>query len=189
MKFLNYFLLIIILLIIGSVIFHSANAVSGQGQVASNKKLYIGIGSGQGGVTASRLSMLIDNRESYNIMNLYLHRYTDAGLNFWYDDTTSESIKQNQSLSSASLATVFFISNAVESNIFGELGLGISLLSKNQISGRNLGSNYQFETRIGLGYKGDTVDTKFTIFHYSNGDTQGANRGMDVLMLSIGFDI
>ena len=63
MKFLNYFLLIIILLIIGSVIFHSANAVSGQGQVASNKKLYIGIGSGQGGVTASRLSMFIDNRE------------------------------------------------------------------------------------------------------------------------------
>ena len=33
------------------------------------------------------------------------------------------------------------------------------------------------------------LNTKFTIIHYSNGDTKGANRGMDVLMLSIGFDI
>ena len=111
------------------------------------------------------------------------------GLIFGMTTTTASGIKQNKSLTSILAGPVFYITTASKSHSYGEPGLSIALMANDEISGRKLSANYQFESRLGLGHKIDSYDLKFTIFHYSNGDTKGANQGMDILMLSIGLDI
>ena len=53
------------------------------------------------------------------------------------------------------------------------------------MNGSDLGSIYQFENRLGVGYERETYRSVLNIFHYSNGGLEGKNDGVDIIMLSV----
>jgi len=51
--------------------------------------------------------------------------------------------------------------------------------------GSDMGSTYQLENRIGLGYERETYRSIVNFFHYSNGGIKGKNDGVDIIMISV----
>lgn len=65
-------------------------------------------------------------------------------------------------------------------------GIGLSLLDKRTIGSKNLGTNFQFEDRLGLrwrSHKGTSITLRY--MHYSNGGLGSLNPGMDFINLSV----
>ncbi|MGB3094108.1 MAG: acyloxyacyl hydrolase [Candidatus Zixiibacteriota bacterium] len=68
-----------------------------------------------------------------------------------------------------------------------EGGIGISFLSDKMIAGRDLSTYFQFEDRIGVGFRiGRTHihDLNIRYMHYSNASIKQPNDGIDMLMVS-----
>ncbi|WP_416307652.1 acyloxyacyl hydrolase [Neptunicella sp. SCSIO 80796] len=69
-----------------------------------------------------------------------------------------------------------------------ELGIGISLVDNTRFAGKDIGSHYQFEDRLGLTLllsQQESVSVRY--MHYSNGGLNSKNPGMDFLNLSYGY--
>jgi lipid A 3-O-deacylase len=64
-------------------------------------------------------------------------------------------------------------------------GIGVALISDNHIRNRNLGSNFQFEDRIGIGAAIGRFDAGCFYFHYSNAGLKLPNEGMDMIVTSL----
>lgn len=66
-----------------------------------------------------------------------------------------------------------------------EFGIGISVLSERQFAGKDLGSYFQFEDRLGLVIAFDhSKQLALRYMHYSNGGFASNNPGMDFLNLA-----
>ena len=68
-----------------------------------------------------------------------------------------------------------------------DIAVGVSLISDNEIDGRELSTHFQFEDRIGLGVRfGDKHQHAliFNYFHYSNANFEKPNDGIDIFMTS-----
>lgn len=68
-----------------------------------------------------------------------------------------------------------------------EFGIGISLVYDTRFAGKDIGSHYQFEDRLGLIMEfGKNLEQSFAIryMHYSNGGLNTKNPGLDFLNLS-----
>ena len=71
-----------------------------------------------------------------------------------------------------------------------EFGIGMSLVSRKQFAGKNIGSYYQFEDRIGLSYPLDDARNHrvaIRYLHYSNGGLSSHNPGLDFFNLSYAY--
>lgn len=71
-----------------------------------------------------------------------------------------------------------------------ELGIGLSLLTKKEIGGRNLGMHFQFEDRFGIGVRfGENreYDIGYKAVHFSNAYLGSVNHGINLHLLSIGY--
>lgn len=77
---------------------------------------------------------------------------------------------------------------------FADLGTGVALLSdkdlrKGAFRSRRMGSYLQFENRVNVGVKiGERWSIAYQQLHYSNADIASRNDGLDLFMLSIGYD-
>lgn len=72
--------------------------------------------------------------------------------------------------------------------LYWEFGIGFSLLNKQRFAGKNLGSHYQFEDRIGLLWQIQPQTLlALRYMHYSNAGLQKPNPGMDFLVLSYAY--
>jgi hypothetical protein len=164
-----------------------------QSSSQENKKYFIGIGAGDGGgahggsFNTYRISYqnLLSHNDKYEFDYL-----SDIGINIWKDDSRlsaadklTTSTKFNSSNISISYSRI--IRKHLNKNIFLDLGLGLSLHNNDTMGGSNLGSYYQFENRLGVGYERETYRSVLNFFHYSNGGLEGKNDGVDILMLSI----
>ena len=69
--------------------------------------------------------------------------------------------------------------------VFFDAGIGVSFHNNESMNGSDLGSVYQFENRLGIGYERETYRSVLNIFHFSNGGLEGKNDGVDILMLSV----
>ena len=68
-----------------------------------------------------------------------------------------------------------------------EFGIGVSLINDTIFAGKDIGSHYQFEDRLGLVLElGDNLKQSFAVryMHYSNGGLNDNNPGMDFLNFS-----
>lgn len=68
--------------------------------------------------------------------------------------------------------------------VFWEFGIGVSVLDKREFAGKNLGSHFQFEDRLGLvmGLDDKSQSTlALRYMHYSNAGLSSRNPGMDFL--------
>ena len=160
----------------------------------SDNKYFLGIGIGDGGgpyggdFVAYRLSY----QKILSISSKYNFKYlSDTALNIWdnreNDLTALQSQFASSSEDSSNLSITYsrILRKYVTDHSFLDIGLGLSIHNNDSIGGADLGSNYQFESRFGLGYERDRYRSVLNLFHYSNGDTKGENDGVNIFMLSI----
>lgn len=72
--------------------------------------------------------------------------------------------------------------------LFWEFGIGFSLLDKQRFAGKDLGSHYQFEDRIGVIWQlHHKAQLALRYMHYSNAGLQKPNPGLDFIALSYAY--
>lgn len=169
----KYYLFLVLILL--------SNVYAGESKSSDKSKLFLGVGSGSGSVTAMRLSKqdIISHNSSFGFDYL-----SDIGVSYWKDDTLETGLNKQKS-SNFSISYSRILRKYITNNIFFDTGLGLSLHSEDSIGGRDLGSHYQFESRVGLGYERLTYRSVLSMYHYSNGGTNGKNQGMNVFMLNV----
>ncbi|MBS0290233.1 MAG: acyloxyacyl hydrolase [Proteobacteria bacterium] len=72
---------------------------------------------------------------------------------------------------------------------YTELGVGLSWLSETEIQGRVLSLHFQFEDKVGFGFrfgKHPQFDIAMRAYHYSNCSIKRPNSGVNLAMASIG---
>jgi len=71
-----------------------------------------------------------------------------------------------------------------------EFGIGVSLVEDTRFAGKDIGSHYQFEDRLGLALDFGTAkehSIAIRYMHYSNGGLNSKNPGLDFLNLSYAY--
>ena len=174
-------------------LFSSSIFAGGSKSSVENSKYFVGVGAGDGGgahggsFNALRISYqsLLSHNTVYNFEYL-----SDIGLNIWKDDSrlsATDKATATSDLDSSNISISYsrIIRKYINENIFFDAGIGLSIHNNESMNGSDLGSIYQFENRLGVGYERDTYRSVLNIFHYSNGGLEGKNDGVDILMLSI----
>jgi lipid A 3-O-deacylase len=112
--------------------------------------------------------------------------YWELSINLWEfgADNTHET---NYALAFSPVISSQFATIANKYPLKWEFGIGVSLISDTRFAGKNVGSHYQFEDRLGLMLEfGENLNRSIAIryMHYSNGGLNDNNPGMDFLNLS-----
>jgi len=85
------------------------------------------------------------------------------------------------------LTPILRVQGGGRSGPFGEIGVGMHLLSRTQISEeKSFSTAFQFGDRIAIGYRfGDAIDSElaFRLQHYSNAGIKEPNPGINFLLL------
>jgi hypothetical protein len=75
----------------------------------------------------------------------------------------------------------------MEGELYGEVGIGLSLLDDTEFAGKDVSTHYQFEDRLGVGYRfGEAREYSIALryFHYSNAGFKKPNPGLDFISFS-----
>lgn len=112
--------------------------------------------------------------------------YWELSVNFWEFGAENQH-ETNYALALSPVFSSQFATIANKYPLKWELGIGISLINDTIFAGKDIGSHYQFEDRLGLvlGF-GENLEQSFAVryMHYSNGGLNDKNPGMDFLNLS-----
>lgn len=91
----------------------------------------------------------------------------------------------------ASLTPVFMKQIATWNNeypVYLEAGIGASYIGDQKVAGKDIGSNYQFEDRLGVFVDlDDNQHVALRYMHFSNGGLNNDNPGLDFLNLSYAY--
>ncbi len=71
-----------------------------------------------------------------------------------------------------------------------EGGVGLSWLSRSDIGGRELSIHFQFEDKLGIGFrfgKNGRYDIAYRLYHYSNASIERPNSGVNIQMINLGI--
>ena len=122
----------------------------------------------------------------------YLHAYLpqldlsfEASINVWEYGNPSR-YDSNFVLAFSPVFRHTFHEN-LHGEVYGEFGIGVSLLDDTRFAGKDISTHFQFEDRLGLGYRfGQSRQYAVTLryFHYSNGGLKSPNPGYDYISLS-----
>lgn len=113
--------------------------------------------------------------------NLYL----EASTNFWQYDQPSR-YQSNVALALSPVLKKQFAS-WYGKPVLWEFGIGVTMLNKREFAGKDLGSYFQFEDRLGLLIELDPQHRKMLAIrymHYSNAGLSSRNPGMDFLNIA-----
>ncbi|HKY70185.1 MAG TPA: acyloxyacyl hydrolase [Gammaproteobacteria bacterium] len=73
---------------------------------------------------------------------------------------------------------------------YGEIGVSPSWLTQREISQRKLSIHFQFEDKIGFGFrfgKNQKIDLGYRFIHYSNASIKRPNSGVNIQMVNLGL--
>ena len=164
-----------------TLLFSSIAFAGGTKSNLESSKYFVGIGAGDGGgahggsFNALRISYqsLLSNNTTYDFDYL-----SDIALNIWKDDSrlsASDKATATSDLDSSNISISYsrVIRKYLSKNVFFDAGIGVSIHNNESMNGSDLGSIYQFENRLGIGYERETYRSVLNIFHYSNGGLRG----------------
>lgn len=89
-----------------------------------------------------------------------------------------------------SLSLVLRIPFRIHVQCFVDIGIGAAYLSDQEISTRNLGSNWLFEDRLGAGIllgERQQYELGYRLVHFSNGYLAQTNQGINFHFLILGY--
>jgi len=103
----------------------------------------------------------------------HLTGYWDGAYTYWDGDESSS----NHSLSVAPVFVYEFAGETVKPYI--EAGIGVALFENTELEGRELGSSFQFENRLGVGLRFAGQELGLRAMHYSNAGIKQPNEGIE----------
>jgi len=108
-----------------------------------------------------------------------LGAFNSFSANHWWDSADS--------ISAVAYSPVFIyrFKNAYLPYVLA--GIGISYFSDSHIKDRDLGSRFQFEDRLGIGWQWDANELTLMYMHYSNAGIEPPNEGLDMILLSFAY--
>jgi hypothetical protein len=176
--------------------FYSQNVFSNTSNINTDKSnslsqaIAIDVLLGENNVSGIRLSY---RPHTYKISNVpYLKTldvYWELSANFWEYGTDNQHETNYVLALSPVFGRVFYLIDD-KYPLRWEFGIGVSLVDDTRFAGKDIGSHYQFEDRLGLSIDfGDRLQQTASIryMHYSNGGLNSKNPGMDFLNIAYSF--
>lgn len=118
-----------------------------------------------------------------------LEIYWEVSVNFWaFGETNQHETNYVLAFSPVIGQTFYYIDSKYP--LRWEFGIGISLVEDTRFAGKDIGSHYQFEDRLGLAIDfGESNNQSVAIryMHYSNGGLNSKNPGVDFLNMSYAY--
>ena len=162
-------------------------AISGFSATAAEQGIAIDYLHGEGDLSGIRLAYRPYHGQITQIEWLgELDLYWALSVNFWEFGVDNQH-DTNYALALSPVISSQFATIADKYPLKWEFGIGVSLISDTVFAGKDIGSHYQFEDRLGLVLEfGDNLKKSVAIryMHYSNGGLNDKNPGMDFLNLS-----
>jgi hypothetical protein len=169
----------------GLIVF--ALALSSFSVSAKNQSMAIDYLHGEGDLSGVRLAYRPYHGQITQIEWLgEVDIYWELSINFWEFGADNQH-DTNFALALSPVISSQFATVANKYPLKWEFGIGISLINDTRFAGKDIGSHYQFEDRLGLVLEfGDNLEQSFAVryMHYSNGGLNDKNPGMDFLNLS-----
>lgn len=104
--------------------------------------------------------------------------------------THFDSYSENLNVYSFAPSFRVFVAEKKILDMFIDLSLGLAYKSQNKFSGRNFGSRFAFEERLGAGFllgNKRQYEISYRLMHYSNGYLAEYNHGINHHMIVIGY--
>ena len=115
--------------------------------------------------------------------------YWEVSAIFWeYGDKNHHTTNLAVALSPVVSKTFYHINEKYP--LKWEFGIGVSLVNDTRFAGKDIGSHYQFEDRLGIAVDvGEDLQQSIALryMHYSNGGLNSRNPGVDFLNLSYAY--
>lgn len=149
---------------------------------ASGHSFAFGYLKGENSVQGFRFAYRSASKElSFSSEQIQFGYYSELGVMLWQ----SGSVDDYPTNAVLSLSPVFTCFVNDSKTLQWEFGIGLSLVNDTRFAGKNIGSHYQFEDRVGLTFIfSETETVSFLYMHYSNGGLNSHNPGVDFLSLS-----
>ncbi|MDU0353982.1 acyloxyacyl hydrolase [Paraglaciecola aquimarina] len=115
--------------------------------------------------------------------------YWEVSVNFWEYGPHSKH-DTNYAIAISPVFTKQFDTLYGKYPLKWEFGIGVSLVDDTRFAGKDIGSHYQFEDRLGLVLDfGDNLNKSLAVryMHYSNGGLNDHNPGLDFLNMSYAY--
>jgi lipid A 3-O-deacylase len=112
----------------------------------------------------------------------WLSGYFEGSLNYWHHT--------DDDIYAAALSPVFvyYFGNETNSVIpYIEAGIGVAVISETKIAGVDMTTAFQFEDRVGAGFRTEKLDFNFRYMHYSNGSMSQPNDGVDIWIGTLSY--
>jgi hypothetical protein len=191
MKFLSSFLVISYLSVLISGLFIQQDAYAANQNIEKRKQsVAADILIGEDNVSGLRLSYHPLTHQLTNIPYFdTLDVYWEMSINFWEYGNNNRH-QTNYVLALSPVLSKVFYQVANKYPLRWEFGIGVSLADDTRFAGKDIGSHYQFEDRIGLSLSfGKDLKQMASIryMHYSNGGLNSKNPGMDFLNLAYSY--
>jgi lipid A 3-O-deacylase len=146
-----------------------------------NMSYAIDIGKSKDDIKIYRLGIQHDLSEWLHNKGFKFSGYFESSINYW------KSINHDIYAIAFSPVFKFLQCQQCENTAYFEIGVGMSLISRKMIENRNLSSHFQFEDRIGIGYKYGDLDFHLRYMHYSNAGLAKPNDGIDIFIAGLAF--
>ncbi|GEA11792.1 acyloxyacyl hydrolase [Alteromonas sp. KUL49] len=115
--------------------------------------------------------------------------YWEMSINFWeYGSQNNHEVNYAIALSPVFSKTFHYVKGIYP--LKWEFGIGVSLLEDTRFAGKDVGSHYQFEDRIGVTMsfgKNQEQSVSLRYMHYSNGGLNSKNPGLDFLNFAYAY--
>jgi lipid A 3-O-deacylase len=111
----------------------------------------------------------------------YLSTYYELAINHF-----SDSVRPATAIS-FSPVLIYHFKTKGKLKPFVEFGAGVSYFSERNVGLRKSATHFQFEDRIGAGFRSGRHDWTLRYMHYSNANIEKPNDGIDMVMISYGY--
>lgn len=115
--------------------------------------------------------------------------YWEVSVNFWEFGESNQHETNYVVAISPVIGKTFYHLNG-KYPVRWEFGIGVSLVEDTRFAGKDIGSHYQFEDRLGIAMdfgKQNSQSVALRYMHYSNGGLNSKNPGVDFLNLSYAY--
>ena len=110
----------------------------------------------------------------------YLSSYVELSLNHFTDPVNPATAI------ALSPVLIYHFKTAGKLKPFVEFGSGVSYFTERNVGLRKSATHFQFEDRIGAGFRTGSHDWTLRYMHYSNANIEKPNDGIDMVMISYG---
>ena len=177
---------LILLMLCSVLLYGNANAESEYAEYEDKINgfgISVGYGEGKSDIDVYRLGLKKDyGIEWFKREHSYLSGFFELSYNYWH--------YKSEDIHGISLSPVFAYYLGESTDFFRPYiagGIGAAVFDRYNIKDRNLGSNFQFEDRIGIGATIGCFDINCSYFHYSNAGLKLPNAGIDIWLFSGSF--